>query len=65
MYKDPDPSLSAGANAAWAYQWQKGDDENIFSAGFGIVLFKNLQLDFSGAWVNLSTEYIGSFVIRF
>jgi long-subunit fatty acid transport protein len=47
------------------YFYQEGDDENIFSAGFGVVLFKNLQLDFSGAWGNLSTEYIASAVIRF
>jgi long-subunit fatty acid transport protein len=65
LYKDPDPSISAAQNSVNSYINQKGDDENIFSAGFGIVLFKNLQLDFSGAWVNLSTEYIGSFVIRF
>jgi len=52
-------------NIASYYAVPQGDDENIFSAGFGVVLFKNLQLDFSGAWGNLSTEYIASAVIRF
>jgi long-chain fatty acid transport protein len=60
-YSNPAIGPTPGVN----YVYQKGDDENIFSAGFGIVLFKNLQLDFSGAWGNLSTEYIGSAVIRF
>lgn len=43
---------------------QKGDDEHIFSLGFGTV-FKNIQVDVAGSWGDYIGEYTLSFVYRF
>lgn len=43
---------------------EKGEDEHIFSLGFGAV-FENIQVDVAGSWGDYISEYTLSFVYRF
>ena len=43
----------------------KAKDEHIGSAGIGVVLGKNFQIDCAGSWSDIRNEYIGSLVYRF
>lgn len=51
--------------AAWNEILSEGDDEHIFSAGFGLVVSGNMQIDVAGAMGNRIKEYSASIVYRF
>lgn len=44
--------------------WSR-DDDNIFSAGLGLVLSENVQLDIAAMFGSLTTEGVFSLVYRF
>ncbi|MBN2569006.1 MAG: outer membrane protein transport protein [Deltaproteobacteria bacterium] len=42
-----------------------GEDEHVFSGGFGVVVGENVQIDFAYTHSNFNEDYIASFVYRF
>jgi long-subunit fatty acid transport protein len=63
----PDHSLQyTGPDASLRQRLQdRGDDEHIFSAGFGLVILQNLQVDLAASYGDYITEGTLSAVYRF
>ena len=62
------PSVTVGSSVfpeISSATFPAGEDDHIFSLGFGVVLFGNVQMDFAASKGKLIEEYTTSFVYRF
>ena len=54
-----------GTNSSIKAMYHEGEDENIFSGGFGMVLKETIQLDVAAMIGELTEEYTMSVVYRY
>ena len=65
-YERPDHTIYYTENSlTYLQKFKKGEDDKIYSAGFGMVLGENGQVDFAASFGDFIEEYVLSMVYRF